>query len=309
MSSPQIHALDWLSTLQPSTVALRASASVRARASIATPFPLIPSFDEIPVAAGTIVVAGGGTLMDEAKHFRARQRPGMRLVLMPSIWGSGAESSRIVVLNRNGTKEIEMGDEFLPDVVVYWPDLLATVSASRARHACGDTWAHALEAFFSPLASDAVRGELAGLIAGMLQLPLGVDARWFQVSARACELQAAASVGLVHGIAHVLEYPLRDRYPREQWGHARLCSTLLLPVMSLNRAASSKWNELAGQYALDEAAIWNVLEHLFEPDSYDFLFPLLQQNWMKILRDPCTRANGALIRSRHIEEIERLVRA
>jgi hypothetical protein len=30
---------------------------------------------------------------------------------------------------------------------------------------------------------------------------------------------------------------------------------------------------------------------------------------MKILRDPCTRTNGALIRARYLEEIERQVAA
>lgn len=284
---------------------LLASPSVQARISAELPFPLVSCFADIDTAAGTLIVAGGGSLMDEAKYFRARQRPALRLILIPSIWGSGAEASPIVALNRVGGKEIAMGDEFLPDAVIYWPDFLTTISPARARHACGDAWAHALEAFVSPLACDSLRGELASLIGEMLRLPLGADARWFRAGARASALQARASVGLVHGIAHVLEHPLRVRYPEEDWGHARLCSVFLLPVMNLNCAASPKWSDLARQHSLDRDAVWGILQQLFDPAAVAAALPFLQENWMKILREPCTRTNGVLIRPRHLEEIER----
>jgi alcohol dehydrogenase class IV len=208
-----------------------------------------------------------------------------------------------VALNRGGAKEIAIGGEFLPDTVIYWPELLATIPPARARRACGDAWSHALEAFLSPLASDTLRAELAALIGEMLSLPLAADPRWFQASARACALQASASVGLVHGIAHALEHPLRARYPEQEWGHARLCSVFLLPVMNLNRAASPKWTDLARRYNIDEQAVWTVLQRLFEPEALAAALPLLNENWMKILRDPCTRTNGALVRARHLEEI------
>lgn len=309
MSSPEIRDLVWLKAIPQSAAVLRAGASVQARVSAELPFHRISSFADVPAEASALIVAGGGSLMDEAKHFRAHQRSALRLILMPSIWGSGAESSHIAVLNREDGKEVVVGDEYLPDTVVYWPELLDTVSPARARHACGDTWSHALEAFLSPLASDDLRGQLASLIGEMLRLPLGADPRWFQASACAGALQARASVGLVHGIAHVLEPPLRARYPGQDWGHARLCSVFLLPVMRLNRAASPKWADLARQYALDEDAVWSVLQRLFEPEALAAALPVVQENWMKILRDPCTRTNGALIRPRHLEEIERQVAA
>ncbi|MGD0437568.1 MAG: iron-containing alcohol dehydrogenase [Bryobacteraceae bacterium] len=309
MSSPTIRDLAWLKSIPQSSAVLRASPSVQARVAAELPFPKISCFADIPAATSALIVAGGGRLMDEAKHFRARRRPALGLILVPSIWGSGAESSPIAVLNREGGKEIAVGGEFLPDAVVYWPELLATVSPARARYACGDSWSHALEAFLSPLACDSLRGELATLIREMLRLPLDADPRWFQASARANAFQAKASVGLVHGIAHVLEHPLRAQYPEQEWGHARLCSVFLLPVMNLNRAASPKWAEVAHQHAIDEDAVWRILQRLFEPEAFAAALPLLRENWMKILRDPCTRTNGALIRARYLEEIERQVAA
>jgi alcohol dehydrogenase class IV len=305
MSRPEIQDLVCLKTIPRSAAVVRASCSVRERASAELPFGLISSFTDVPASAGTLIVIGGGSLMDQAKCFRAWQRPELRLVLIPSIYGSGAEVSPIVVINRDAAKQIDAGGEFLPDAVVYWPELLSTVSPERARRACGDIWAHTLEAFLSPLASDGLRSELAALINEMLLLPLDRDARWFNAGARACALQAQASVGLVHGIAHVLEPVCRTRHPGQEWGHARLCASLVLPVMNLNRVASSRWTELARHYAIDEGALWSVLHHLFEPDSFAAILPDLKQNWMKILREPCTRTNGAVIRSKHLAEIER----
>jgi hypothetical protein len=50
------------------------------------------------------------------------------------------------------------------------------------------------------------------------------------------------------------------------------------------------------QHHLDEEAILNTLKDLHEPDAYLQAMPLLQQHWMEILRDPCSRTNSALVR-------------
>jgi len=306
MSRPEVREIAWLKETSLSSAVVWATPSVLARITRELGIAPVRSLDEVPESADTLIVVGGGGLMDQAKRFRARLRPDLRLILAPSIWGSGAEISPIVVLNANGVKEISIGEEFLPDAVVYWPELLETVSAVRARHACGDAWSHALEAFLSPLGCERVKNELAGLIAEMTQLPLSADPRWFGVSARACRLQAKSSVGLAHGIAHVLEHPLRVRYPDQDWGHAKLCSVFLLPVMELNRESSAKWADLTRQYGLSDEVLWAVLHQLFEPAGYAQALPVLKENWTKILRDPCTRTNGVLIRQKHIEFFERV---
>jgi alcohol dehydrogenase class IV len=288
----------------PEDAAVWASPSVRAVARERWPGRMVSSLEEVGPGCRTLVVAGGGAMMDEAKYFRARQRPALRLVLAPSVWGSGAERSPVVVLHREGGKQIEMSAAFLPDEVVYWPPMLRSVTPERARHACGDVWAHALEAFLSPLACEALQSRLAALIQELLRLPPGVDERWFGASARACELQARASVGLTHGIAHVLEPRLRMEDPDSDWGHARLCSIFLLPVMELNRQSSAVWVERSRSHAIDTAAVDGVLRELAEPESFRRLLPLLKDNWMRILRDPCTRTNGALVRPQHLAFFE-----
>jgi alcohol dehydrogenase class IV len=260
------------------------------------PFDTVADLEELPAHLDTLIVVGGGTLLDRAKTWRVAQSPETRLVAIPSIWGSGAEVSPVAVVDRDGTKEIHIGDELIPDVRCLWPELAEGLPAALARHACGDAWAHALEGFLSPLANSELQGELAEVIREMTGLPLSGEPRWFEVSARACAGQARSSVGLVHGIAHQLEGDLRQAFPDSGWGHAKLCSVFLLPVMDFNRVHSDKWERLAKEHGLDEEAIFGVLRELHEPEAFEQALDLLDARWMDVLRDPCSRTNSALVR-------------
>ena len=234
----------------------------------------------MPKGTRTLVAIGGGTLLDEAKAL-ARE---FQLVAIPTVWGSGAEVSPVVVLNRGGCKEIHMGDEYVPDARVIWPELAATLSETRAKEACGDAWSHALEGFLSPLATDELRGEGAALMREMLAVGVGNDPRWFELSARACALQARSSVGLIHGIAHTLEPAMPG------WGHARLCATFFKPVLAFDRR-SEKVAALLAELDLDRVA-----DALFDRERYAEALRVLPEQWPNVLRDRCTRTNAVLVR-------------
>ncbi|MCH8242565.1 MAG: MarR family transcriptional regulator [Planctomycetes bacterium] len=145
-----------------------------------------------------------------------------------------------------------------------------------------------------------VQAELAKTMRQMLALPLSNDARWFELSARACAGQTRSSVGLTHGIAHTLEGPLRQAQPEEDWHHAKLCSVFLWPVMCLNRTESEKWSQLVGDQDLDPGAAEAVLRSLFDRECYEKALPTLVQHWRAVLRDRCTRTNSALVRPAHL---------
>jgi alcohol dehydrogenase class IV len=241
-------------------------------------------------------VAGGGALMDHWKF--ARLDGGFELICVPTLFGSGAEVSPVVVLNTPETKRIEMDDRYKPDARVYWPDLLESVPEPQAKDACGDVWSHALEAFMSPLADDALRGEIAALISEMVDQPLHADLAWFDFSARACEVQSRCSVGLIHGIAHTLEPVLNDS---RRFGHAGLCAILIWPVLRFNREHSEKWTELVEQFDVDEAAIEARARELFDSKRFECVRTLMSEHWKTILRDRCTRTNGVLVRRNHLD--------
>src|SRR5262249_13087095 len=151
--------------------------SVRKITQGALPHPHAEPLSELPAGTRTLIAVGGGTLLDAAKLRRAERHPAVGLVAVPSIWGSGAEASPVAVAREGGRKVVRMGPEYLPDARVVWPELAATLPERLARRACGDAWAHAVEGFLSPLASEELRREIAGLVNDMATLPIGRDPR------------------------------------------------------------------------------------------------------------------------------------
>ena len=77
--------------------------------------------------------------------------------------------------------------------------------------------------------------------------------------------------------------------------------------MQFNRETSDKWNCLNKTWPLGGDAIFAVLRQLFEPDSYEKIVPLLEQHWMQVVRDPCSRTNSALVRPQSIEYYRKFV--
>jgi alcohol dehydrogenase class IV len=290
-----------LATFGGPTTALWATTSVRATVQESVPAWPVEQVEEVPAAARALIVAGGGTFIDEAKYYRKVHRPDLRLIAAPSLWGSGAECSPVVVLNRGGHKETHCDPAFLPNDFVYCREILSSVPSALARYACGDTWAHVLEAFFSPLANGLVRSEAAELIREMLALPLATAAEWFSASGRACALQASSSVGLIHGIAHTIEHPLKAAHPDVFWGHSRLCSLFLYPVLALNFEISAKCAELCASYGVDPDAVMETAQNLFELRAYRQALVELKNHWSSVVRNRCTRTNPALVAIRHLD--------
>lgn len=273
-----------------------ATRSVAERVTKALPFKQVTDLNSLPDDLDSLIAIGGGSLIDEAKAWRVSQSPGVRLIAIPSLWGSGAEVSPVAILNRQGKKEIHVGEELVPDVRCLWPELANSIPENTVRYACGDAWSHAMEGFLSPLADSDLQQDLADVINDMLLLPIGNNPRWFEPSARACTGQARSGVGLVHGIAHSLEGYLRSEFPDNGWGHAKLCSVFLWPVMEFNRHHSPKWYRLMQAYDLDDGTILKNLQELYEQEAYTQTLPLLQKHWMEIARDPCSRINSSLVR-------------
>jgi alcohol dehydrogenase class IV len=189
----------------------------------------------------------------------------------------------------------------LPNARAVWPELASTVTPARATLGCGDCWAHALEGFLSPLAGEPLRAKLASLMARMLMTPVTNFAAWFEFSAEACAGQAQSSVGLVHGIAHTLEGVLRMKSPNGDWGHARLCSLFLWPVMRFNDAASGKCTELLNHHHLSTEAVYSTVHKFYDDAAYDEVLPALRESWRNIVMEPCSRTNCALVRPTSVE--------
>ncbi|MBK8481474.1 MAG: iron-containing alcohol dehydrogenase [Proteobacteria bacterium] len=277
------------------------TASLRERVTRALPWPALESALQPLPPLDALIAVGGGTLLDQAKLLRWQYHPELRLIAVPSLWGSGAESSPIAVRNTPSGKQITVDPGLLPDVRVLWPELLEGLTDQRLRDASGDVWAHALEGFLSPLATPELRAELAALMRRMLIVGIGRDPEWLELGAAASAGQARSSVGLVHGIAHVLESALACDARGLRLGHAALCATWLGPVLRHAEQTTGKVGRLLAEYAVDATAVWATAQALGDPARQRQLLPLLRAQWPAILRDRCTRTNCALVRPSALE--------
>jgi alcohol dehydrogenase class IV len=300
MNKPEVWTLEKLATFDFKNAAIWTRPYLRHRVERRISLPIIEDKEEPSRDLDTLIVIGGGVLIDRAKVWRKENRPEMRLIAIPSIWGSGAENSPIAILNEGDKKIVKIGPEFLPDVRVIWVELAEGLPADLVKYACGDVWAHTLEGFLSPIANDEVRNELADVIKSLEKLPLGNNPMWFEISARACAGQAKSSVGLVHGIAHTLEGLLKLKYPQEYFGHAQLCATYLWPVFSLNMQHSDKLDRMFDLYKIDKVKVVEIIKQLFDEHIYDLGLPVLQENWRSVLREPTSRTNCVLVKSDYL---------
>ena len=276
----------------PENVIVWATPSVAPRLIQMVPWEVTTDPPIVSNTAKWLVAVGGGKLIDRAKVLR-RQHPGLKLAILPTLWGSGAEASPISVLDVGSRKEIQRSSDLLPDLIIHAPEFADSAPETLKKFACGDVWSHALEGFLSPLANDELRDDLAQVIHQIVALQMSNSAGWLRASAFACAAQAKSSVGLVHGIAHTLE-------PVMQMGHACLCSTYLLPVMLFNQERSPKWR-LLGDYQFDVPAIVEIISRFHCHKTFLEGLPVIRDRWTQILRDPCSRTNSALVRPSDIE--------
>ncbi len=279
---------------------LCATRSVRSRVADEFSIPETEIPESVPADAETLIVAGGGSLIDRAKVFRKSNWPALNLIAIPTIWGSGAEVSPVAVLT-GAKKDTHFSDDLIPDHFVIWPELARDAPAELLRFACGDVWSHALEAFCSPLATETIRKQSAELMNEIASYPLAFDQRWFDASAFACLLQARSSVGLIHGFAHVLEPPLRGSDTAGNWGHAKLCSIFLSPVLNFNLSRSPKVQKLAASFGLNLEKVQASAKLLFDEQAYASAMAVAEPRWEMIARDRCSRTNCILVRRDSLE--------
>jgi alcohol dehydrogenase class IV len=260
-----------------------------------------------------VVGVGGGSVMDVAKtaHLFCE---GSQTVVIPTTAGSGSEVSRYALfINDAGEKEPLVSSSLLPDVVLYDPSLLVSLSPELTASTSADALTHALEGLTSRLAnplSDLCANEALRLIWSSAPLacrePENLEAR------RDLELggffaglvQSSASVGLVHGLADFLG-------PRFGVGHGRAIAALLPPVIALNLArngsyyakvsdagdVAAKTRELYGACGLAELA-----RETFQGASVSLE---ALSNFLK--KDPAAKTHPFLAEESELAEIARAV--
>jgi maleylacetate reductase len=149
-----------------------------------------------------VVAVGGGSAIGLAKAI-ALHRP-VRIVAVPTTF-AGSEATNVWGLTGPAGKRTGSADRVLPDVVVYDPDLVASMPRALAAASGLNAVAHCVDALWGPTA-DPIDAALAleGLRALNDGLRSGNQARSQYGCYLAAVAFASAGAGLHHKICHVL---------------------------------------------------------------------------------------------------------
>lgn len=104
-----------------------------------------------------IIAVGGGSAIDMAKlirHYAAEQGYFVPLWAIPTTAGTGAEATHFAVVYKDGKKSSVEADDIMPDVVMLYPPLTYNNDAYLTACTGFDALAQAIEAFWSPKATE-----------------------------------------------------------------------------------------------------------------------------------------------------------
>jgi maleylacetate reductase len=168
------------------------------------PEPLAERATSAAAEAGVdvVVAVGGGSAIGLAKAI-ALHRP-VRIVAVPTTY-AGSEATNVWGLTGAAGKRTGSADRVLPDVVVYDPDLVASMPAELAAASGLNAVAHCVDTLWGPTA-DPINAALA--LEGLRALNDGLHSGNHARTQYGCYLAAvaftSAGSGLHHKICHVL---------------------------------------------------------------------------------------------------------
>ena len=192
-----------------------------------------------------IIGIGGGTVLDKSKKLRGmliEKGLATDLLVVPTLPGSGVESSKAVVISEN-RKKIETSNHFIPDKVIYDYKLIALAGIERLKVGSCDAVIHGFEsllsAFLTPLSSIYAIGVLEKFhqISKLLltaedsqNLSRKLIPEFCSLSFTGGAAQSETGSGPIHAISHALE----AKFGCQHAYIVQRVSRLLIPLISHN---------------------------------------------------------------------------
>lgn len=278
-----------------------------------------------------IVALGGGSIIDGAKLawlfyecptiesetlYRPFSLPPLRgrakFAAIPTTVGAGSEVSSAAVMldEETQSKKAVVTHDFLPDLVVLDPDLVAEVPLHILRTTVADTLAHAIEGYVSKINHPLMDtfAEKAVAIVHQYQSHFS-DESWD--SDMLADLQYAAMlagwvqnhciVGLSHAIAHQLGH--------YKVGHG-LANGLLMPAViefnSRDESVAKKYRQLCHNAGLnDEQELKQLFEFLVSDQrpSLSFTEAQLEMIAANAQLDPAAKTNPVIFTEDDVKEV------
>ena len=188
-----------------------------------------------------IISVGGGTTIDIAKFFLAgfQASKEMDFIELDSflLWvkensefknqishyaivtkpGSGAESSKAMIINNQQNKFVLAKDYFLPNSIFYYENVFKFLPDNEKLFGLTDSLAHAWESYGSPIKNNFVNYLSKSIINNIchdLSNNKVPAQNYAQSSFFGGMLQSDAGSGLTHAFAHSIEYKCSHKHPK-----------------------------------------------------------------------------------------------
>lgn len=171
-----------------------------------------------------IVAVGGGSSLDVAKCIKLDSDMDIPLIAIPTTAGTGSESTRHIVVYRDGKKE-SLGDErVIPNFVIFEPKVLETLPRYQKICTMLDAFCQGIESYWSVNATAETRILSEKAIAGIIHsykayLELPFDPEVAEKIMTAANFSGQAINLTQTTAAHAMSYKLTSMY-RLPHGHA-----------------------------------------------------------------------------------------
>ncbi len=244
-----------------------------------------------------VVGIGGGSVMDLAKT--AKLENDVKVIVVPTTSGTGAEVSRISVITDGGEKKPISSGRLVPDVVLLDPGYTMTLPTFKTAYTMIDALTGSIEALVSRtsnslsegmaiLAIDKIIPNLKTALENQddLQSRENLQVAGFLAGV----VQGSSSVGLVHSFAHY--FGAKMNIP-----HGLAIGTFTVPVFRHSVEKTDRFQKLQSSQYLKENPISGLEELLKDIGIYDYHKKLdfgevnLEEACESIRRDVCTSTN------------------
>ena len=178
-----------------------------------------------------IVAVGGGSSMDVAKCIKLDSGRDVTIIAIPTTAGTGSESTRHIVVYRDGKKESLGNPSVIPDIVIFEPKVLKTLPVFQKKCTMLDALCQGIESYWSVNANDESRAISRKAIRMIVE---NMDSYVLKNDDMAAErIMAAANLaGQAINItqttaAHAMSYKITSMYGIPHGGAVAIC----LPVV------------------------------------------------------------------------------
>lgn len=178
-----------------------------------------------------IVAVGGGSSMDVAKCIKLDSGKDVTIIAIPTTAGTGSESTKHIVVYRDGKKESLGNPSVIPDIVIFEPKVLKTLPVFQKKCTMLDALCQGIESYWSVNANDesrAISGKAIRMIVdNMDSYVLKNDDMAAERIMAAANLAGQAINITQTTAAHAMSYKITSMYGIPHGGAVAIC----LPVV------------------------------------------------------------------------------